>query len=269
MNRLQLAAARAGIGRAWPAPALAAWGLGWLAALTVQPVWGAWAALAAGSLLGAALAVGVERTWRRCVVAAGFPTSAVALALVPSLPGWFWLLPLAGLLVLYPMRAWRDAPLFPTPVGALDELAARLELPHGARVLDAGCGSGAGLLALRRAWPQASIDGVEWSRPLAAWAALRCRFAGVRRGDMWAACWADYRLVYLFQRPESMARAWAKARAEMRPGAWLVSLEFAVPGVAADLEAGPAGGKPVWAWQVPAQPGGPSADNPPVQPGTE
>lgn len=269
MNRLRLVAGREGIGRAWPAPALLAWGLCWLTALAVQPAWGSWAALAAGTVLGAALAQAVDRTWRRWAVAAGFPVSALALALVPSLPGWVWLLPLLGLVGLYPMRAWRDAPLFPTPVGALDDLAVQLGLPGGARVLDAGCGSGAGLRALRRAWPQARIDGIEWSGPLAAWAALRCRFAGVRRGDMWGASWADYRLVYLFQRPESMAQAWAKACEEMKPGAWLVSLEFVVPGVAADLEARPLGGKPVRAWRVPAQPGGVGADNPPVHPGTE
>ncbi len=33
-------------------------------------------------------------------------------------------------------------------------------------------------------------------------------------------------MVYLFQRPESMPRAVAKASSEMRPGTWLVSLEF-------------------------------------------
>jgi hypothetical protein len=37
-------------------------------------------------------------------------------------------------------------------------------------------------------------------------------------------------MVYLFQRPESMERAWCKARAEMAPGSWLASLDFAVPG---------------------------------------
>jgi hypothetical protein len=38
--------------------------------------------------------------------------------------------------------------------------------------------------------------------------------------------------VYLFQRPESMRRAWDKACGEMKAGAWLVSLEFEVPGEA-------------------------------------
>ena len=37
-------------------------------------------------------------------------------------------------------------------------------------------------------------------------------------------------MVYLFQRPESMQRAWDKARRDMRPGTWMVSLEFDVQG---------------------------------------
>ena len=41
-------------------------------------------------------------------------------------------------------------------------------------------------------------------------------------------------MVYLFQRPESMERAFAKATHELAPGCWLVSLEFAVPGRTAD-----------------------------------
>ena len=42
--------------------------------------------------------------------------------------------------------------------------------------------------------------------------------------------WAGFDVIYVFQRPESMARAFAKVAAEAAPGCWLVSLEFAVPG---------------------------------------
>ena len=60
----------------------------------------------------------------------------------------------------------------------------------------------------------------------------------MRRGDLWQQPWQGCDLVYLFQRPESMARAWDKARAELAPGRFLVSLEFAVPGVAPVAAAG-------------------------------
>ena len=43
---------------------------------------------------------------------------------------------------------------------------------------------------------------------------------------MWSADWSGFDLVYVFQRPESMERVLAKASRELRPGAWLASLEF-------------------------------------------
>ena len=100
-------------------------------------------------------------------------------------------------------------------------------LRPGEHVLDAGCGLGHGLQALRLAYPQAQLHGIEWSWPLRAVCAVRCPWARVRQGDIWKADWSGYDMVYVFQRPESMARAAAKARAELRPGAWLVSLDFA------------------------------------------
>ena len=112
-------------------------------------------------------------------------------------------------------------------------------------------GLGAGLVALQAQYPCAQIHGWEWSWPLALLCQLRCRFARVRRADIWARDWSGCDLVYLFQRPESMPRALEKAAAELRPGAWLVSLEFEALGwqPRARLETVP--GKPVWLYQVP------------------
>jgi SAM-dependent methyltransferase len=184
-----------------------------------------------GFALACVLASGQAARWRRLIVALGFPLSAVALGLPGGVPAWAWLAPLALLLVLYPRRTWGDAPLFPTPAGALADLPAVAALPPGARVLDAGCGTGDGLRELARAYPGATLEGIEWSLPLRWLTRLRVPQATVRGGDMWALDWRPYQLVYLFQRPESMARAWAKAQSELAPGAWLVSLDFAVPGL--------------------------------------
>ena len=213
----------------WPAPALLTWLLAWAlwAAALGLGLPSPWA-FALAAALGVGSATAVTGPWRRAWVGLGFPLSAVAIG--AALPAWGWLLAIGPLLLLYPLRAWRDAPFFPTAVGALDGLDQVVALAPGARLLDAGCGLGHGLNALRQAWPQARIQGVEWSRPLAWLAAARCPWASVARGDMWRASWQSFDLVYLFQRPESMARAWAKAEAEMAPGAWLVSLEFTVPG---------------------------------------
>lgn len=234
----------------WPLPALLAWGAAWALFLGLRaagsPVL---LALLGGTLLGVLGSVWGGSWWRRGLIGLGFPLS-LALSGVLTVPAWVWLLPLALLLLVYPLNAWRDAPLFPTPEGALDDLPELAPLMPGARVLDAGCGLGQGLEALRRAYPLAEMHGLEWSRPLRLLCAWRCPWAQVNQGDIWRADWSGYQLVYLFQRPESMARALAKARAELQPGAWLVSLEFAVDGVPPTGRLEGVQGRPVWLYQM-------------------
>ena len=237
----------------WPAPALlawaGAWGLFWLALRAGStPLIASAVACAAGvglSLLG-------HSWWRRALIALGFPVS-LALSGMAAFPAWGWLPPLALLLLIYPLNAWRDAPLFPTPLDALAALAVQAPLPPGARVLDAGCGLGDGLRALRRAYPQARLHGIEWSWLLRAACALRCRWARIRQGDMWRASWGDYAMVYLFQRPESMERAATKALAELPPGAWLASLEFEATTLEAQARLLAPDGRPIWLYQAPLQ----------------
>ncbi len=235
----------------WPLPALLTWGCAWgayrgLLALDVP----AMPALVAATALGVVASVLGATAWRRGLIAAGFPLSLL-LSGSAALPGWAWLLPLALCLLVYPLNAWRDAPLFPTPADALDGLPERAPLAAGAAVLDGGCGLGDGLRALRRAYPQARFHGIEWSWPLRAACALRCPWATVRRGDLWRADWQAYTMVYLFQRPESMARAAAKAHAQLRPGAWLVSLEFEASELVPQAKVVAPDGRPVWLYQAP------------------
>ena len=187
-------------------------------------------ALVLSAVVGVVLGLLHEQRWRRLIVALGFPLSMLIACLPAGLPTWAWLLPLALLALLYPRRTWGDAPLFPTPRSALVALPALAPVPAGSRVLDAGCGLGHGLRELHLAYPDCQIEGIEWSRPLALLTRWRCPWATVSQGDMWAQGWQPFALVYVFQRPETMARTWAKARAEMAAGAWLVSLDFEVPG---------------------------------------
>ncbi|MGQ3053376.1 MAG: class I SAM-dependent methyltransferase [Roseateles sp.] len=226
----------------WPLPALLSWLAAWFvyaaalaAGLSPGP------ALTAGAAVGAGLGWLQNERWRRLIVALGFPASVLALGWQGGTSGLLWLAPLALLWWLYPRRAWTEAPLFPTPRGALDRLPTLAPLPPGARVLDAGCGAGDGLRELRHVYRQARVEGVEWSLPLVWFARWRVRGAAARQGDLWADDWAPFALVYVFQRPESMPRVWAKACAEMAPGAWLVSLDFAVPVV-----------EPAASWQLPS-----------------
>lgn len=234
----------------WPLPALLSWGLCWLAlSLLLRAGLSTTDALAASTLLGVFLSLQGGSWWRRLLIGFGFPLSLL-LAGGLTLPAWGWLLPLALLALIYPLNAWRDAPLFPTPVNALNELPGVAPLEPGARVLDAGCGLGHGLDALRQAYPLAELHGIEWSWPLRWLCARRCPWARVERGDIWKADWSGYDLVYLFQRPESMPRAIEKARAELKPGAWLVSLEFEALGLTAVAKLEGTQGKPVWVYRT-------------------
>jgi SAM-dependent methyltransferase len=237
---------------AWPLPALGTWALAW-ALFLLLPRAGvpAWLVLALATALGAVLSVVGTTPWRRLFIVAGFPLSLAASGLAGTLPAWAWLLPLALLVAVYPLNAWRDAPLFPTPSGALQGLARLAPLRPQAQVLDAGCGLGAGLNELRSEYPTAHLTGIEWSWPLRLLCALRCRFAAVRRGDIWAADWSAHDMVYLFQRPESMARAVEKARRELRHGTWLASLEFEAPMLKPTARLQRDGAKPVWLYRAP------------------
>jgi len=87
---------------------------------------------------------------------------------------------------------------------------------------------------------------------------LRCRLqripVRVTRGDIWQADWSAYDGVYLFQRPESMPRAVAKARQELRAGAWMASLEFEAQELRPVARHLCPDGRPVWLYRAPFRP---------------
>lgn len=241
----------------WPLPAVLVWSACWVVFICTRLAGAAVpAALIGTTLLGILGSLWGTTRMRRALMAIGFPLSWWAMAggagagVLASLPAWGWLLPLGVALLLYPPATWRDAPLFPTPAHAFDGLAEQVPLPLAGHVLDAGCGLGHGLLALERAYPEVHLHGLESSWPLRLAAAVLARHAHVRQGDMWAHDWSRYDMVYLFQRPESMARAWDKACHDMKAGGWLASLEFPVPGVAPALTWTCPDGRPLWLYKL-------------------
>ena len=236
----------------WPLPALLTWALAWGVFLGLRALGlGSFAAFAVALLVSGLPAWTGRTPWRRVFMLAGFPLSLVASGAAAGLPAWAWLLPMALLLVLYPLNTWGDAPLFPTPDSALEGLAAVAPLAEGAKIVDAGCGLGAGLMELHRVYPHARVLGLEWSWPLTLACKLRCRFADVKRADIWATDWSGFEMVYLFQRPESMARAMEKAGRELPDGKWLVSLEFEAVGFRPQSRIEAVDSKPVWVYQTP------------------
>ena len=73
----------------------------------------------------------------------------------------------------------------------------------------------------------------------------------MRRDDLWQTDWSRVQVVYLFQRPESMARTVAKTRAELRADAWLASLEFEASGLRPQAVHACADGRTVWLYRTP------------------
>jgi len=234
---------------------LLTWAFAWavfalLSAVAAPPI----VALACAAVVGALPAVLSPwplTRWRRLFIALGFPLSLALSGSAHDVPAWAWLLPLTVLALLYPLNAWRDAPFFPTPRGALEGLQRLVPLPDAARVLEAGCGLGDGLRELHAEYPTARIEGIEWSWPLRWACQRRCRFAGVTRGDLWKTDWSAFQLVYLFQRPESMPRAVEKACRELPSGSWLASLEFEARQLQPDAVHACPDGRTVWLYQQP------------------
>ncbi|WP_342130191.1 class I SAM-dependent methyltransferase [Hydrogenophaga sp. OTU3427] len=237
----------------WPLPALLAWGAAWgtwLAGRTVGM--SDTLALVLATVTGVVFSLLGGSVWRKLMMALGFPVSWLLAhgGAVSANISW-WLLPLGLFLWLYPPASWRDAPLYPTPHDAFEGLREHVPLPLAGRVLDAGCGLGDGLIALERAYPDVHLHGVERSTPLRWLCALRCRWAQVRGGDLWADDWSGYDMVYLFQRPETMPRALEKAARELQEGAWLASLEFEATEWVATMVWTCPDDRPLWLYQAP------------------
>jgi len=101
---------------------------------------------------------------------------------------------------------------------------------RGKRVVDLGYGYGR-VLALAKSMGAASVAGVEIDpiRWLICTARCRCRVA---LGDMFKFDVSDADVVYIFQWPSVNARLAEKLRRELKPGAYVVSYMWEVPGLA-------------------------------------
>ncbi len=152
-----------------------------------------------------------------------------------DVPAWA---PLSGfaLLLLLNWNAFGErVPLYLTGSQTERRLRARLAvLPTDFRLIDLGSGLAGTLVRLARAYPAARFVGVETAPLTFALSWLRClprRNCQVHPLSLWRVDLGEYDVVYCFLSPAPMAALWEKARAEMRPGAMLISNSFAVPGV--------------------------------------
>lgn len=211
-----------------------------------------WQWLAVQAIAAALLAWRLRLEWWWWALHLGFGP-ALAAGLAAPLPAGAWGVLLVLLLLAYGGTQRTRVPLYLSSSAATAALVALLPAGCGFRVLDLGCGTGTILAAIARARPFVRGEGVE--RAPLPWlvAKLRSLASGgrfrVAWGDLWDADLAGHDVVYAYLSPAPMARLWAKARREMRPGSLLVSFRFGIPGVAPHFEVDTGAGR-LYAWRI-------------------
>lgn len=150
-------------------------------------------------------------------------------------PAWYLAAFLLTLLIFWRTDRSR-VPLYLSSKQAAEALADLLPA-QPCSVADLGCGNGALLGRLARLRPDCRFLGVEHAPLPWAWARLsagRLSNCTIRCDDFWRLSLEPFDVVYAFLSPAPMPRLWAKACAEMSPGALLVSNSFVIPEVAAE-----------------------------------
>ena len=193
------------------------------------------AALAQGAL--AALIthkLGMASWWRPIQFL--FPL-AVLTALALHLPSWLFLLAFLLLLGLYWSTFRTQVPYYPSQAAVWDAVRQLLppEQPGGAlKLIDIGSGLGGAVLYWSRLRPDARCSGIELAPFPWLYSWLRARLGGSQArfilGDYEKLDFSQYDLVFAYLSPAPMQALWRKAKAELKPGAILVSLEFEIPG---------------------------------------
>jgi hypothetical protein len=180
--------------------------------------------------------LGLARWW--LVLQVALPPAGLALH-QSSTPAWVYLAIVILLAAVFWNTVGERVPLYLTNRRTVDVIDALLPKSETFRFIDIGCGLASVLGPLSRRHPAAEFVGVE-SAPLPfALGSLRLWLANRRNArldfvSMWDHSLADYDVAYCFLSPAPMEALYEKARTEMKPGAFLISNSFDVPGHAPD-----------------------------------
>ena len=207
------------------------------------------------ALLATALSLCLAQPWWWLLINGSFLPS-VHFALAQHWPAWMFLLALVLLGLTFGAMFLTRVPFFPSRAAVWSLVEALLPQDKPQSVLDMGSGIGGLCLHLAERRPNCQVLGIEWaffpwllSHLRARHRASACRFI---HGDFRHHSLAGYDLVFVYLSPAFMPALWEKACREMKPGAWLVSCEFAVVGQAAQPLPGSAvpGVPAVYAWRM-------------------
>ena len=141
---------------------------------------------------------------------------------------------LVGVFIVYTVISMViGAPFVPMDRRNVDEMMRLARIGSGDRVADLGSGDGRVLIAAARAGAMA--EGWEINPLLWLWSLLRIRLAGVageakvHLGSYWQRPMGDKDVITLFLIHPQMPRMEKKLRAELKPGARVVSYAFRFP----------------------------------------
>lgn len=157
-----------------------------------------------------------------------FPWLAYGAFRLDISPGWY-LLAFVFCWLIFGQVARSGVPLYLSNRQALDSL--REHLPEGVSFLDVGAGTGTVLASLARTRSDLALKGVEHA--WLPWLVGKYRLPSSvdwQRGDYRTLSFANVDVLYAFLSPLPMPDLWQKARQEMKPGSWLISNTFEIPG---------------------------------------
>ncbi len=169
--------------------------------------------------------------WQKLFLLLGFPLSSFLLQINQASSSVGWLMPLFILLLIYPPNSWKDAPIFPTPSNALNGLNFILDLKNNSKILDFGSGTGNGIRAILKEWPNSYVFGVENSILFYLFTKFKYPKATIIFKNMWDVHLSNFNVLYVFQRPETMNQIWEKAKKEMPPKSFVISLSFPIENI--------------------------------------
>lgn len=155
-----------------------------------------------------------------------------------NLPPWVWLFAFVLLLLVFWRTDSSRVPLYMSNALTAQALLQRLPVTP-CQLIDLGCGDGRLLRQLARARPDCVFVGMEHAPLTWVWAWFLGRGLPnlqILYGSFWDHHLGAYDVVYAFLSPVPMPRLWAKACAEAKAGAVLVSNSFAVPEVSTILD---------------------------------
>ena len=193
------------------------------------------------SLLTLMLTRWLNLAWWWCVIQPLFPF-AVALTLVLSLPSYVYLLLFLFFLVSYWSTYRTQVPYYPSTKPVWLAIERLLPSDRPVACIDIGSGLGGLVLHLANRRVDSKFTGVEIA-PLP-WLVSYLRAGTLRnahflRNKYEIMDFSEFDVVFAYLSPAAMSAVWIKAKREMRPGSMLISYEFPINGVEADLSINP------------------------------